>query len=400
MKHFANFNLCLYTDVLFGKGVESDAGKMIVKHGGSRVMVIYGSGSVKKSGLLDRILAAIRAEGLYCVEFGGVKANPLRSLVDKCIEAATREKIDFFLAVGGGSVIDTAKAAALAIANVATEYWKFFCGTQPEKMAPLGTVHTISAAGSEMSRSTVIVDDVEKKRKVGVNWDCCRPVFALMNPELTYSVPAYQTAAGAADIIAHSVSRYFTKDMPSSSLGDEFAEGIVRTVIRFGPVAVASPEDYEARAELMMAAAFSHNDLTGIGRSGPRGGEHPLEHQISGLFDTAHGAGLAVIIPAWLQYAANNGTPAHVARIARFFTNVFGMNSALFDDKTAANAGLAAFRAWIRSIGMPLSLRELGVPADGLEKLINKTIEANNGKIPGFIDLDESAIRAIYTSAF
>jgi alcohol dehydrogenase YqhD (iron-dependent ADH family) len=397
MKNFANFNLCLYTDVLFGRDTEKEVGKMVLKHGGSRVMAVYGGGSVKKSGLLERVTKALKEEGLYCIEFGGVQANPRRSLIEKCIKTAFDEKVDFLLGLGGGSVIDTAKAAALALANNG-EYWKFFNGVPAEKMAPVGTIHTISAAGSEMSRSTVIVDDLDTGRKFGVNWDCCRPLFAIMNPELTYSVPAYQTAAGAVDIIAHSVSRYFTKDMPASSLGDEFAEGIVRTVIKYGPIAIASPNDYEARAELMMAAAFSHNDLTGIGRSGPRGGEHPLEHQISGLFDTAHGAGLAVIIPAWLQYAADNGTPLHIARIARFFANVFGTNTKLLDTKTAANAGLAAFRAWIRSIGMPLSLEELGVSKDGLAKLIKHTVEANKGKISGFMELDEGAINAIFTS--
>ena len=397
MKRFTNFNLFLYTDILFGRGTEKEAGRMIRKHGGSRVMVIYGGGSVKKSGLFDRTAAALDDEALSFVEFGGVHANPRRSLVEEGIKFARAEKVDFLLALGGASAIDTAKAIALALANNG-ECWKFFCGTPAEKSAPVGTIHTISAAGSETSRSSVIVDDVDTGFKRSVNLDCCRPVFAIMNPELTYSVSAYQTGAGAADIVAHTVSRYFMKDMPASCLGDEFAEGLVRTVIKYGPVAVAKPDDYEARAELMMAAAFSHNDLTAVGRSGVKAGEHALEHQLSGHYDTVHGAGLAAIIPAWLQYAVDNGSPEHIARVARFGVRVFGVKADENDSKACANAGLEAFRAWVRSIGMPLTLTELGIPAAELENVIKLTLDANKGKISGFIDMDEKAVTAIFTS--
>ena len=397
MKNFTNFNLYLYTDILFGKGTEKEVGRMLRKHGGTRVMIVYGMGSVKKSSLFDRVVKAINDEGLYFIELGGVKPNPLRSLIEKGIKVAQEEKIDFFLALGGGSAIDTAKAIALGMANNG-EYWKFYNGVQAEKMAPVGTIHTISAAGSETSRSTVIVDDIETGRKQGLNWDCCRPVFAIMNPELTYSVPSYQTAAGAADIVAHTVSRYFTKDTPQSNLGDEFCEGLIRTVIKYAATAIANPTDYEARAELMMAATFSHNDLTWIGRSGPRGGEHALEHQFSGHYDTVHGAGLAVIMPAWLQYITDNGTPAQVARVAQFCVKIFGTSLDMADAKATANLGLEAFRAWIRSIGMPLTLKELGIPKEDLPAVIKRTADANKGKISGFMDLDEKAISAIYTS--
>ena len=397
MKNFTGYNLCLYTDTLFGKDTEKEAGRMIRKHGGTRVMVVYGGGSVKKSGLFDRVSMALKDEGLYFLEFGGVRPNPRRSLVDKGIKTALEEKIDFFLALGGGSAIDTAKAIALAMAN-GGEYWKFFNGVMAEKMAPVGTIHTISAAGSETSRSIVLVDDLDTGRKQGLNWDCCRPVFAIMNPELSYTVPAYQTGAGAADIVAHTVSRYFTKDMPGSCLGDEFAEGLIRTVVRYSRIAIEKSDDYEARAELMMAASFSHNDLTGIGRSGPRGGEHALEHQFSGHYDTAHGAGLAAIMPAWLQYIADNGSPAMVARIAQFGVKVFGASPDLADIKATADAGLAAFRTWVHSIGMPLTFSELGIPAKDLPLMIKRTMDANNGKITGFMDLDEKAVTAIYSS--
>jgi alcohol dehydrogenase YqhD (iron-dependent ADH family) len=219
-----------------------------------------------------------------------------------------------------------------------------------------------------------------------------------MNPELTYSVSAYQTGVGAADTIAHTVGKYFTKDNPACNLGDEFGEGLMRTVVKFAPIAIANPNDYEARAELMMSASFSHNELTSIGRSGKRGGEHPLEHQLSGHYDTAHGAGLAVIMPAWLQYIADNGMEEQVERVAKFCAKVFAVKADTGNPKATANAGLDAFRAWLRSIGMPLTLAELGIPKADLDTVIKRAVDANKGKISGFIDLDEKAIIAIYSS--
>jgi alcohol dehydrogenase YqhD (iron-dependent ADH family) len=400
MKNFTNFNLHLYTDILYGKGTEKETGRMIRKHGGRRVMVVYGMGSIKKSGLFDRVVKTLKDEGLDYIEFGGVQPNPRRSLVEKGIALALEEKVDFFLALGGGSAIDTAKAIALAVANNG-EYWKFFNGVPTEKMAPVGTVHTISAAGSETSRSTVIVDDIETGHKRGLNLNCCRPVFAIMNPELTYSVSPYQTGAGAADIVAHTVARYFTKDMPSTCLGDEFAEGLVRTVVKYAPIAITNPNDYEARAELMMAATFSHNDLTGIGRDGPRGGEHALEHQLSGHYDTAHGAGLALVMPAWLQYIVENGTPDQAARVAQFCNKVFGAKNSKEPDianiRDTAALGVRVFRIWLQSIGMPLTLEELGIPKEDIPAMAKCTADANNGKIIGFMDLDEKAIGEIYS---
>lgn len=396
MKNFTNYDLWLYTDILFGKDTEKESGRMVRKHGGTRVLVVYGGGSVKKNGLLNRVTKALTDEGLYVTEFGGVQPNPRRSHVEKGVKAAKEAGADFVLAVGGGSVIDTAKAIGLALAH-GGEYWRFYNGVQAEKTAPVGTVHTISAAGSEMSRSSVLVDDIDTGFKLSLNWDCCRPVFAIMNPELTYTVSAYQTAAGAVDIVAHTVSRYFMKDMPVSCLGDELGEGLMRTVVKFAPAALAAPNDYEARAELMLAAAFSHNDITGVGRSGQRGGEHALERQLSAGYDTAHGAGLAAIMPAWLQYIVNNGTDAHLARIARFGVKVFGASPGT-DAKAVANAGLEAFRAWVRSIGMPLTLAELGIPRTELSNVIERTLAVNKGKISGFMDLDEKAVTAIFNS--
>ena len=397
MKNFTNFSFNLYTDILFGKGTEAEAARLIRKHGGSKVMLVYGGGSIKKSGLYDRVLKSLKDAGLPLVELGGVQPNPRRSLVDKGIKIAQDEKVDFMLGVGGASAIDTAKAIALALAN-GGEYWKFYTGTPAEKMAPVGTIHTIAAAGSETSRSSVLVDDLGTGRKLGFMWEPCRPVFAIMNPELTYTLPAHQTAAGASDIVAHTVSRYFVKGNPASSLGDEYAEATMRTVIKYAALAIANPGDYEARAELMLAGSFSHNDLTGIARDGPRGGEHALEHQFSGHYDTAHGAGLAMIMPAWLQYIADHGSPEQIARIAQFGVKVFGVAPDFADIKATANAGLAAFRLWVKSIGMPLTFTELGVPPADLQDAVKRTMDATGGKIIGYMDLDEKAVRDIFAS--
>jgi alcohol dehydrogenase YqhD (iron-dependent ADH family) len=397
MKTFTNFNINLYTDVLFGKNTELEAAKMVKKHGGSKVLLVYGGGSIKKTGLYDRVVKSLKDGGLAFAELGGVQPTPRRSLVDKGIKLVQDEKVDFMLAVGGGSAIDTAKAIALALANNG-EYWKFYNGTPAEKMAPVGTIHTIAAAGSETSRSSVIVDDLGTGRKMSFNWDPCRPVFAIMNPELTYTVSSYQTGAGAADILAHTVSRYFFKGSPVCHLGDEFAEGLMRSVVRFGPLAIANPRDYEARAELMLSASYSHNDLMGIGRSGPKGGEHALESQISGYYDTAHGAGLAAVMPAWLQYIVDHGNAEMAARVAQFGVGVFGVKANLEDINGTANAGLRAFRRWVKSLGMPLTLKELGVPKDDLPLVVKRCIEHNNGTVPGFMELDEKAVTEIFGS--
>jgi alcohol dehydrogenase YqhD (iron-dependent ADH family) len=398
MKTFTGYNIHLYTDILFGRGTEAEAARMVKKHGGSKVLLIYGGGSIKKSGLYDRVAAALREGGIPWVELGGVQPNPRRSLAEKGVKAALDGGVDFLLAVGGGSTIDTAKAAGLGLAN-GGDFWQFYGqGVPAEKMAPVGTIHTIAAAGSESSRSSVIVDDMESGRKMSVNLDCCRPVFAIENPELTYTVSAYQTGAGAADILAHTVNRYFSKGLPASRLGDEFAEGLMRTVVHYGPVAVSRPDDYEARAELMTAASFSHNDITGVGRSGPRGGEHALESQISGYYDTAHGAGLAAVMPAWLQYVVCHGSPEQAARVAQFGAAVFGVRPDLLDPRGTADAGLRAFRSWIRSIGMPLTLKELGVPKEDLPAVVRRCMEHNKGKVPGFMELDEKAVTAIFAS--
>ena len=397
MKHFTNYNIHFYTDILFGKDTENQAGNMLKKHGGQRVLIIYGKGSIKTTGLYDRVLDSLKQKHIYFLELGGVEPNPRRSLVEEGVKLALEENLDSVLAIGGGSVIDTGKAVALAIANNG-EYWKFLNGTEPEKMAPLGAITTIAAAGSETSRSCVIKDDIETGRKMSLLYDSCRPAFAILNPELTYTVSAWQTGVGAADIFAHTISRYFFKDTPVSHIGDEFCESLMRTVIRFSSPAIDEPQDYEARAELMMCSFLSHSDLMGMGRSGPRGGEHALESQVSGHYDTAHGAGLAVIMPAWLSYIAQNGSKEQIARVAQFGIKVFGINADLPNNKDIALEGIKAFRSWLKSIGQPLTFKELGVPKQDLYKMVERCINHNKGIVPGFMELDDKAVREIFSS--
>lgn len=395
MKEFTNFSFHMYTDILFGKGTEKETGAMVKKYGGSKVMMVYGGGSIKKIGLYDTVVKSLNDAGIPFVELGGVKPNPRRSLVDKGLEMAHTEGVDFFLAVGGGSSIDTAKAIALGLAND-DNYWQFFQGVEPKKMAPVGTIHTIAAAGSETSTSSVLLDDVDTHKKYGFMWPVCRPAFAIMNPELTYSVSPFQTGAGTADIFAHTYMRYFNG--AASYLGDQYCEGTLRTVVKYGPIAYQNPNDYEARAELMLAGSFSHNDLTSIGRrSGPRGGEHGLETQLSGRYDTAHGAGLAVVMPGLLQYFVNHGNADQIARVAQFGKNVFGVAEG-GSDTAIANEGIVRFRAWLKSIGMPITLKELGIPTEDLQKVIDDCNCNADGILVGYMDLDKGAVAEIFTS--
>ena len=299
------------------------------------------------------------------------------------------------LAVGGGSTIDTAKGIALGLANNG-EYWQFYNGVRAEKMIGVGTINTIAAAGSETSGSSVLVDDIDTKKKYGFNYDTCRPKFAIMNPELTYSVSKYQTGAGAADIFAHTYMRYLTHD--ASYLCDRYCAGTLKTIVKYGPIAVNDPTNYEARAEMMLTASFAHNDLTSIGRSGRRGGEHGLEQQMSGMYDTAHGAGLAVVMPAMLTYIINHGNDDEVNRAAQFASDVFDVAPDYGDIKAVALEGVRRFKEWIRSIGMPLTIKELGIDPKEIPNILNATV-GENGAINGYLTMDRAAVKEIYESA-
>ena len=352
-----DFHFYTPTQVEFGRGVETRAGELVKKYGGTKALLHYGGGSVKRSGLLDRVKASLDAAGVAYVELGGVVPNPRLSKVHEGIALCRAEGVDFLLAVGGGSVIDSCKAIGYGL-KYDGEVWDFYeKKATPRSAVLVGAVLTIAAAGSEMSDSSVISNE-ENGKKRGVNSDLCRCRFALMNPELTFTLPAYQTASGCADILSHTMERYVSGPETVEPT-DSMAEGLMRAVIEAAPKAVKNPQDYDARACIMWASSLSHNNLTGSGRGGNgRVGDwacHQLEHELSGMFDVTHGAGLAALFGAWARYVM----PSAPGRFARFARNVMGVSGP--DDEKAALAGIEAYEAFLRGIGMPTSLRELGL---------------------------------------
>jgi len=398
MKNFTNFNYHMFTEIVFGKGTESRVAELVKKHGGTKVMLVYGGGSVKKIGLYDTVVKSLNDAAIPFIELSGVQPNPRRTLANKGLELAMKENVDLVLAIGGGSSIDTAKAIALGLANDG-DYWQFYKGVLPTKIAPVGAIPTISAAGSETSGSFVIVDDIETNRKFGLINPMVRPAFTIMNPELTYSVSPYQTSVGSADIFAHAVMRYFIDS--DCHLGDEYCEGTMRTVVKYAPIAYKNPTDYEARAELLLASSFSHNDLLDMGRLPKnRGGEHPLERQLSGVYDTPHGAGLSVVMPPMLQYFADNGDERMVSRVAQFAVKVFDVDPNIGSKKEIANEGIKRLRSWLKSIGMPLTLKELGIenPKENLADIVNSCVGGPDGIIPAAMPLDHKAVTTIFSS--
>ncbi len=352
-----DFQFYTPTQVVFGRDSEQQTGQLVRQSGGTKALLLYGGGSVVRSGLLGRVSASLRDAGVACVELGGVVPNPRLSKVQEGIALCRREGVDFLVAVGGGSVIDSAKAIGCGLVYDG-DVWDFF-----ERKAivthsvPMGCVLTLAATGSEMSDSCVITNE-ENGKKRGLGSNLFRPRFAVMNPELTFTLPPYQTAAGCTDILSHTMERYFSGEEEVEPT-DYIAEGVLRTVIEMAPRALKNPEDYDARAAILWAGSLSHNGLTGCGRGGNgRIGDwacHQLEHELSGMFDVTHGAGLAAVFGAWARYVL----PCAPKRFARFARNVMCVKEP--DDGKAALAGIEAFEAFLRFIGMPTNLRELGL---------------------------------------
>ena len=386
-----DFDFYSPTYFVFGRGREAEAGTYVKKFGGSRVLVLYGGQSAKKSGLLDRVRASLTGAGLHTVELGGVKPNPRSGLVYEGIDLCRKEGIDFLLAVGGGSVIDTAKAIAIGVPYEG-DFWDFFSGKVPEKALPVGTVLTIAASGSEGSPDSIITNE-KTLDKNSAEADCLRPCFSILDPALTESLPPYQTACGVTDIMAHAFERYFT-NTEDVEVTDRLLEGVLLTMLHEGPRVMADPHDYGARANIMWAGMVCHNDMMGVGRKQDWNSHH-LEHVLSALYDCAHGAGLAVIMPAWMRYCADHHDGLRMAQMA---VRVFGCQMDFADPRRTALEGIAAFRAFLKSIGMPLTFAEIGAdPAD-----IPKVVEMNhvgNGVTGGYVGLTSDAIREIYEIA-
>ena len=370
-----DFNFYAPTEVVFGKQSEEQVARLVRHYGGTRVLVHFGGQSAKRSGLLDKIIALLDADGISHVELGGVVPNPRLSLVKKGVALCRDEKVDFILAIGGGSVIDSAKAIGYGV-GYEGEPWDFWTGKAvPASCLPIGVVLTIPAAGSEMSSSCVITND-ENNDKRGVNSNLCRCKFCIMNPERTFTLPAYQTAAGATDIMMHTMERYFTvyDDM---TLTDAIAEPHMRTVKDSAMEVMRTPTDYRHRAQIMWAGSLSHNDLTECG-STKDFATHRLEHELSAMFDVTHGAGLAAIWGSWARFVL----PGHEARFARFATNVMGVDCDFTDLRRTAERGIEATERFFSSLGMPVSIHELlgrDITDDEIEEMARRA--SHDGQI-------------------
>ena len=370
-----DFNFYAPTRVVFGRESEAKLPELIKQYGGTKVLIHYGGGSARRSGLLDKVEQMLREAGIDFVELGGVVPNPLLSKVKEGIALCRREGVDFILAVGGGSVIDSSKAIGYGVPYEG-DVWDFWDNKAvPQTAMPIGVVLTIPAAGSEMSSSTVITQD-EGMLKRGFNSDLCRCKFAVMNPERTYTLPPYQTAAGATDIMMHTMERYFSK-YEDATLTDAIAEALLRTVKDAAFEVLKNPEDYRNRANIMWASSLSHNDLTECGTEKDFA-VHKLEHELSGLFGVTHGAGLAAIWGSWARYVMDK----HISRFVQFAVNVMGVTNDFTDPRATALRGIEAIERFFQQIGMPTSIPALigrKVTDEEIETLVAKC--SRGGKI-------------------
>ena len=392
-----NFTFCTPTKVIFGKDIEKQIGETIKGYGASRVLIHYGGGSVKKTGLFDKVVNSLESAGLSYVELGGVEPNPKLSFIHKGIELCKKENIDFILAVGGGSVIDSSKAIGVGLVT-GNDPWQYAStGTHPEpnEVFPVGVVLTLAAAGSEMSNSDVITNDtITPWVKQGITSETVRPLVAFMNPENTFTVSKFQTGCGIVDIMMHTMERYFL-GVGDCDLTERLAEGLLIAVRDAGRVAIANPEDYEARATLMWASSLSHNDLTGCGK--PRYFPvHKLEHPVSALHDNiSHGAGLSVLFPAWAEFVMKYDT----MKFAQLANRLWGVEMNFDHPEKTAKDGIKAMRAYFKEIGMPITMSELGLKPEDYEDIINLTTKNGTAKIKSYIDLGKEEIREIYKLA-
>lgn len=382
-----NFNFYSPTEFVFGRERENECGKYVKKYGGTKVLLHYGSGSAVRSGLLDRVKKSLDAENIPYVELGGVQPNPRDTKIYEGIELCRREGVDFILSVGGGSCIDSSKGIALGVPYDG-DFWDFYGTGKPvEKALPIGTVLTIAAAGSEGSGASVVTKE-EGMLKRDTGSDLLRPRFSVLNPELTCTLPAYQTACGATDIMAHVFERYFT-NTPEVEITDRLCEAVLLTMIKEVPRVIAAPCNYEARANIMWAGTVAHNDIVGVGRS-QDWNSHKIEHELSGLYDCAHGAGLAVVMPAWMEFAMSH----NVMRFAQAAVRIWGCQMNFENPEETAKEGIRAFRRFLRSIGMPINFAELDAKEEDIPVLVEK-LGLGDRKTGGFVQLTSADVAEI-----
>lgn len=392
-----NFNYYAPTQVAFGRNTESQVAELVKKYGGSKVLIHYGGQSAIRSGLLAKVEQILTEAGIAYVKLGGVKPNPRLSLVRKGIELCKEENVDFLLAVGGGSVIDSCKAISSGQFYQGDVWTLYEHKDHATQYLPIGCILTIPAAGSEMSNGSIITnDEVERWLKKDYCVDEFRCKFAIMNPELTFTLPAWQTACGITDMMMHTMERYFSKDDDMETT-DAIAEAILRTCMKEGPLALANPTDYTCRANIMWAGTLAHNDLTGCGTTGDWA-THNIEHELSGLFDVSHGAGLAAVWGSWARYTRNENLP----RFARFAHNVMGIDTTNMSDMEASEAGIKAMEQFFRSIGMPTDIHTLvgkDITDAEIEEMAQKCTNGDTTTIGGLKILHAADIVKIYQMA-
>lgn len=386
-----NFTFYSPTYFVFGKDTESQVAQYVKRFGGTKVLIHYGGGSIIRSGLYDTVCKSLDDAGIAYVTLGGVQPNPRSGLVYQGIELCRAEKVDFVLAVGGGSSIDSAKAIAAGTIYDG-DFWDFYGGGKSvDKALPVATILTIPAAGSEGSPDSVITLE-DGMYKCGASGEAFRPVFSILNPALTKTLPAYQTACGVADIMAHVLERYFTLT-EEVEVTDNLCESILQTMIKEAPKAIADGSNYDAQANIMWAGMVAHNNLVGVGRD-QDWSSHNIEHELSALYDCAHGAGLAVVFPAWMTYCMD----VDVMRFARLAVNVFGVPMDYVHPEATAKEGIARFKAFWSSLGLPVNFAELEAKEEDIDFLAEHISYGADG-IGGFKKLQAEDVKAIYRLA-
>jgi alcohol dehydrogenase YqhD (iron-dependent ADH family) len=383
-----NFVFDYSTKVIFGKDTENQTGAEIARYA-DKVLLVYGGSSVQKSGLLDRVKDSLKTAGVSFVDLGGVQPNPRLAMVEKGITLCREKKLEFMLAVGGGSVIDTAKGIAIGV-PYSGNVWDFYIGkAQPQKALPVGVVLTIPAAGSETSAFSVITNEKEGL-KIGYGNDIIRPRFAIMNPELNYTLPEYQTACGIVDIMMHTLERYFT-NVTDVQFTDRLCEGLLKTMVDLAPRVMENPRNYAVRAEILWAGSVSHNGLMETGRIGDFA-SHGIEHELSAIYDIAHGAGLAVVFPAWCKYVYKH----NLKRFVQFAVRVMGAEEDFENPERTALEGIKRIEDLFKRIKMPVRLSEFKIGDDRWEEMATKATKDDTEKVGNFLPLGKADIIHIF----
>jgi alcohol dehydrogenase len=382
-----NFEFRNPTKILFGRGVEEKVGTEVAAYS-RKILLHFGGGSIKASGLYDRVITSLKKAGVEWVELGGVQPNPRLSLVYEGIKLCKENQLGFILAVGGGSVIDSAKAIAMG-AVIEGDVWDIFLGkSEPVAALPVGTVLTIPAAGSEASTASVITNE-NGWLKRGFNSELIYPRFSILNPELAFSLPRFQVACGIADILAHLMERYFT-NVSRVAFTDRLLEATMKTLIDQAPLVLSNPQDYDAWAELMWAGTIAHNNLLNTGRVGDWA-SHDIEHEISGIYDVAHGAGLAVVFPAWMKHVLHHD----LNRFVQWSVRVWNVEMDVFNPEAVARNGIEKMESFFQSIGLGTKLTDLGIKDNRIDEMATKCTNGDTRTVGNFVKLDREAVKNI-----